>query len=46
MREGWAPINFFASGEWLVYRHDAPVAPKTTVRLGVTIAFPDWRPWR
>jgi hypothetical protein len=46
VREGWPPINLFASGEWLVHRENAPVAPKTTVRLGLTIAFPGWRPWR
>jgi hypothetical protein len=45
VREGWPPVNLFASGEWLVHRESAPVAPKTTVRLGLTIAFPDWRWW-
>jgi hypothetical protein len=39
-----SPINLFASGEWMAYRHDAPVAPQTTVRFGMTIAFPQWRP--
>jgi hypothetical protein len=33
------------SGEWMPYRHDAPVAPQTTVRFGMTVAFPQWRPW-
>lgn len=46
VKEGWPPINLFASGEWLVHRENAPVAPKTTARLGLTIAFPNWRPWR
>jgi hypothetical protein len=46
VREGWPPINFFVSGEWLAYRQFAPVAPQTTVRFGMTVAFPDFRPWR
>jgi hypothetical protein len=45
LRQGLPPINLFASGEWMAYRHDAPVAPHTTVRFGMTIAFPQWRPW-
>jgi len=45
VRKGAPPLNFFVSGEWMAYRHDAPVAPQTTVRFGMTIAFPDWRPW-
>ncbi len=43
--EGLPPINVFVSGEWMAYRESAPVAPKTTVRLGVTIAFPGFRVW-
>jgi hypothetical protein len=45
VREGWYPINVFVSGEWLAYRQYAPVAAQTTVRLGVTMAFPEWKPW-
>jgi hypothetical protein len=45
LREGLPPINVFASGEWTAYRRHAPVAPEWTVRLGVTVAFPQWRPW-
>jgi hypothetical protein len=45
LREDTPPINLFVSGEWLAYRQSAPVAPQTTVRFGVTVAFPDWRPW-
>ena len=45
VREGLPPINFYVSGEWLVYRQFAPVAPQTTVRFGLTVAFPDLRPW-
>jgi hypothetical protein len=45
VRAGQSPINFFVSGEWMAYRHDAPVAPQTTVQFGITVAFPQWRPW-
>ena len=45
VRPGTPPINLFVTGEWMAYRHDAPVAPQTTVRFGLTIAFPEWRPW-
>jgi hypothetical protein len=44
-REGSPPLNFFVSGEWMVHREDAPVAPQTTVRFGMTVAFPELRPW-
>lgn len=46
VREGLPPINFFVSGEWMAHRQLAPVAPQTTVRFGMTVAFPDFRPWR
>lgn len=45
LREDAPPINVFVSGEWLVHRENAPVTPQTTVRFGLTVAFPDWRPW-
>ena len=44
-REGSPPLNLFVSGEWMAYRKDARVAPQTTVRFGVTVAFPQLRPW-
>jgi len=28
VREGWPPINVFASSEWTAYRHNAPTAPE------------------
>jgi hypothetical protein len=46
VREGLPPLNFFVTGEWMAYRQFGPVAPQTTVRLGFTMAFPDFRPWR
>jgi hypothetical protein len=45
VREGLPPINFYVSGEWTAYRQFAPVAPQTTVRFGMTVAFPELRPW-
>jgi hypothetical protein len=45
VREGWPPLNIFASGEYMAWRDDAPVAAEWTARLGMTIAFPEWRPW-
>lgn len=45
VRENVPPINLFVTGEWMAYRHDAPVASQTTVRFGVTVGFPQWRPW-
>jgi hypothetical protein len=44
-REGSPPLNFLVSGEWMAYRKNAPVAPQTTVRFGMTIAFPQFQPW-
>jgi hypothetical protein len=43
--ENMPPVNVFVSGEWTAYRQFAPVAPQTTVRFGVTVAFPEFRPW-
>jgi hypothetical protein len=40
LRDDAPPLNLFVSGEWLVYRENAPVAPQTTVRFGLTVAFP------
>ena len=45
LREDSPPINVFVSGEWLAYRRAAPVTPQNTVRFGLTIAFPQFRPW-
>ena len=45
VREGKPPLNLFVTGEWMAYRHDAPVAPHATVRFGMTAGFPHWRPW-
>lgn len=45
VREGLPPINFYVSGEWTAYRQFAPAAPQTTVRFGMTVAFPELRLW-
>ena len=45
LRKGWPPLNVFVSGEWTAYRENAPIAPQTTLRFGLTVAFPQWRPW-
>ncbi len=44
-REGLPPINVFVTGEWMAYRQFAPLAPQTTIRFGLTIPIPGWRPW-
>jgi hypothetical protein len=44
-REGSAPLNVFVAGEWMAHRHDAPVAPQTTVRFGLTVALPGMDLW-
>ena len=38
--------NVSVSGAWMAYRQNAPVAPQTTVRFGMTIAFPEWTRWK
>ena len=45
LRPGSPPLNLFVSGEWMAYRRDAPLTAQTTVRFGMTIGFPEWRPW-
>jgi len=45
-REGAPPLNFFVTGEWMAYRENAPVASQTTVRFGMTVAFPEWTRWQ
>jgi hypothetical protein len=45
LRKGWPPLNLFVSGERTVHRENAPIAPQTTLRFGLTVAFPGWRPW-
>jgi len=44
-RENSPPLNLFVAGEWMAYRENAPVAPQTTVRFGLTVALPALSPW-
>ena len=44
-REGSPPLNLFVSGEWMAHRENAPVAPQTTIRFGLTVAIPALSPW-
>ena len=45
VQPGLPPMSFFVTGQWMAYRQFAPVAPQTTVNFGMTIAFPQFRPW-
>ncbi len=45
VRSGLPPMSFFVTGEWMVYRQYAPIAPQTTINFGLTIAFPELRDW-
>jgi len=45
VRPGLPPLNFYVSGQWMVYRQFAPIAPQTTVNFGLTVAFPEFRKW-
>jgi hypothetical protein len=43
VRPGLPPMSFFVTGQWMVYRQFAPVAPQTTINFGLTLAFPQLR---
>jgi hypothetical protein len=43
VRPGLPPMSFFVTGQWMMYRQFAPLAPQTTVNFGMTIAFPQLR---
>lgn len=45
VRPGLPPMSFFVTGQWMLYRQYAPIAPQTTVNFGMTIAFPGLREW-
>ncbi len=45
VRSGLPPISFFVTGQWMVYRQYAPIAPQTTINFGLTVAFPELRDW-
>jgi hypothetical protein len=43
VRPGLPPMSLFVTGQWMVYRQFAPIAPQTTINFGMTIAFPQLR---
>jgi hypothetical protein len=45
VRPGLPPLNFFVTGQWIVYRQFAPIAPQTGVNFGLIVAFPEFRKW-
>jgi len=45
VRAGLPPMSLFVTGQWMAYRQYAPIAPQTTVNFGMTVAFPEFRPW-
>ena len=43
VRPGLPPMSLFVTGQWMVYRQFAPVAPQTTINFGITMAFPQFQ---
>jgi hypothetical protein len=43
VRPGLPPMSFFVTGQWMLYRQFAPIAPQTTINFGMTLAFPQFR---
>ena len=46
VRPGLPPLNFYVTGEWMVYRQFAPTAFQTSIKFGLTIGFPELREWK
>jgi hypothetical protein len=42
---GLPPLNFYVTGQWTVYRQNAPIAPQSGVNFGLIVAFPEFRKW-
>jgi hypothetical protein len=40
---GRPPMSLFITGQWMLHRQFAPVAPEATINFGLTIAFPRLR---
>jgi len=40
VRPGLPPMSLFVTGQWMLYRQFAQVAPQTTVNFGLVVAFP------
>ena len=45
VRAGLPPMSFFVTGQWMAYRQFAPFSAQTTINFGMTVAFPQFRPW-
>jgi hypothetical protein len=45
LRPDWPVLNFSVSGEWMAYRRNTTIAPQTSVNFGLSLAFPNLRPW-
>jgi hypothetical protein len=43
VRRRLPPMSFFVTGQWMLYRQFAPIAPQTTINFGLTMAFPQFR---
>ena len=43
VRPGLPPMSVFVTGQWMTYRQYAPIAPQTTINVGITVAFPQLR---
>jgi hypothetical protein len=43
VRKGLPPMSLFVTGQWMLYRQFARVAPQTTVNFGLTVAFPQFQ---
>ena len=43
VRQGLPPMSLFVTGQWMLYRQFAPIAPQTTINFGLTVAFPQFR---
>ena len=43
VRPDLPPMSLFVTGQWMVYRQYAPIAPQTTINFGITVAFPQLR---
>lgn len=41
IRYNLPPMSFFVTGQWMVYRQFARVAPQTTINFGMTMGFPE-----
>ena len=43
VRPGLPPMSLFVTGQWMLYRQFAQVAPQTTVNFGLVVAFPQFQ---